>query len=84
MTVNDFITILIVSITFIVAIIIELIADKKFDKEMQDLIDADKKLEQELKALEEDNRKLREEQRKLIERKNQLTKEIEMENDESL
>lgn len=52
MTVNDFITILIVSIGLIVAIIIELIADKKFDKKMQDLIDADKKLEQELKALE--------------------------------
>ena len=79
MTVNDFITILIVSIAFIVAIIIELIAYKKFDKEMQDLIDADKKLEQELKDLEEENRKLREEHRKLLERKNQLAKETEME-----
>lgn len=44
MTVNDFITILIVSIGLIVAIIIELIADKKFDKKMQDIIDADRNL----------------------------------------
>lgn len=79
MTVNDFITILIVSIGLIVAIIIELIADKKFEQKMQALKDADKKLEQELKDLEEENRKLREEHRKLLERKNQLAKETEME-----
>lgn len=79
MTVNDFITILIVSIGLIILIIIELIADKKFEQEMQDLIDADKKFEQELKDLTAENQKLNEEHRNLIERKNQLTKEIETE-----
>lgn len=77
MTVNDFITLLIASIFIITLIIIELIADKKFEQKMQDLKNDDKKLEQELKDLTAENQKLKEEQRKLLERKNQLLKEME-------
>ena len=76
MTVNYFITLLIASIFIITLIIIELIADKKYEQKMQDLKNDDKKLEQELKDLTAENQKLKDEQRTLIGRKNQLTKEI--------
>lgn len=58
MTVNDFITILIVSILIIIAIIIEIIANKKFEQEMKHLVEENTKTQEKIRELTDYNKQL--------------------------
>lgn len=51
MTVNDFITILIVSILIRIAIIIEIIANKKFEQEKKHLVEENTKTQEKIHEL---------------------------------